>query len=163
MAISQKSSEEGRGLAPSASSWHPAGGKQSSLHASAKYCKIFYFPQARIDLMSFYGESVFIGAYLEGSNPEEMLFHSRASPRWDLSPATSPDRFRNSSSGTAFFFFSPSLKISSMPNLKISPISCKLLRFGEGQNGFLQGSIAGFLTDFPRDAPEIFQLLHMAL
>lgn len=61
------------------------------------------------------------------------------------------------------FFFFPSLKISSMPNLKISPVSCKLLRFGEGQNGFLQGFIAGFLKDFPQDAPEIFQLVHMAL
>lgn len=105
---------------------------------------------------------MFIWAYPEGFSSKEMLFHSRASPHRDLSPAASPDRFRNSSSGTAFFFFFP-LKISSMPNPKISLVSCKLLRFGEGQNGFLQGFIAGFLTDFPRDAPEIFQLVHMAL
>lgn len=46
-----------------------------------------------------------------------------------------------------------------MPNPKISPVSCKLLRFGEGKTGFLKGFIAWFLTDFPWDIPEVFQLV----
>lgn len=68
---------------------------------------------------------MFIGAYPEGSNPKEMLLHSRASPRWDLSPAASPDRFRNSSSGTGFFFSHPS-KSHPCQTLKylLSPASC---------------------------------------